>query len=73
MLKKIKRGVKKIMEKGMELGKAVVKGLTNTRNRANFGFMLIGLGGLGLSCIVSSYLENGGHLYPQETETDSEE
>ena len=73
MLKKIKRGVKKIMEKGMELAKAVIKGLTNTRNRANFGFMLIGLGGLGLSCIVSAYLENGCHLYPQETETDSEE
>ena len=73
MLKRIKRGVKKVMEKSMELGKAVVKGLTNTRNRTNFGIMLIGLSGLGLSCILSSYLENGGHLYPQETYNESEE
>lgn len=25
--------------------------------------ILIGLVGLGLSCIVSAYIENGGHLY----------
>ena len=73
MLKRIKRGVKKIMEKSTELGKAVVKGLTNTRNRTNFGIMLIGISGLGLSCILSSYLENGGHLYPQEEIDKSEE
>lgn len=62
MLKKIKRGAKKVMEKNIELGKAVIKGLTSTKNRTNIG--IIG----GLLCIgfvLSSYLENGCHLYPK--------
>ncbi len=75
MLKKIKRGVKKIMEKGMELGKAMTRSLSSTRNRANVGIIMIGtcIGGVitGVSFVISAYLENGGHLYPQET--DSEE
>lgn len=70
MLKRIKRGVKKIMEKSMELGKAVFKGLTNTRNRSNVAILLVGIG---LSLGLSSYLENGGHLYPREEIDKSEE
>ena len=70
MLNKIKRGVKKIIDKSIGVGKEIAKSLFNTKTRANSGIIIIdvGLGVIiiGASLTISAYLENGGELYVKE-------
>ena len=70
MLKKIKKGVKRVMKESVAVAKSVCKSLINTKTRTNAGFTIIAacLGGIfiGGSMILTSYLENGGTLYKEE-------
>lgn len=70
MLKKIKKGVKRVMKESVAVAKSVCESLTNTRTRVNASFAGIGIG-IGIASIsglmmLSAYLENGGTLYKEE-------
>ena len=70
MLKKIKKGVKRVMKETVIVAKSIANSLTNTRTRVNAGFAGIGIGfgiaSASVFMILSAYLENGGMLYKEE-------
>ena len=69
MLKKIKKGVKRVMKETSDIVKYVVKSLSSRQSRLNAGIIIIGLGvGLGGGLIVSAFarVDEEGKYYVEE-------